>query len=314
MGEDENAMQYAKMGGTLIPVGATIPRLDAGFYNVVRSEHGWGVAPAKPVSDDLIDIPGTPADEVMHDITKFLATKHRYMRVGLTHKRGYLLHGPPGTGKTSLGLMVGRRFVKDADGVVFFIPNSGLLSIATDIIRAVEPGRPVMFLMEEADSFLNDVIALSILDGELSLAGAVFVAMTNHREKMPPRIANRPGRFDRVMYVGAPPRAVQVEYFKRLIARLGEDHGDAPEHMATALEGIDLSMGHLREAFVSHILMGATMSEIAERFRQMAGSGGAPELDQHDAGIELGTCDNCGDTLDRYGECPDGCDQDDDEG
>lgn len=91
-----DAVQYTEMGGSLYPCGKTIPRLDAGFYNITSGLFGWGVAPASPVSDELIDIKGTPADEIMEDIERFLATKERYKKAGLTHKRGYLFYGPPG--------------------------------------------------------------------------------------------------------------------------------------------------------------------------------------------------------------------------
>lgn len=298
---DSELVQYAKMGGSLFPVGPTVPRLVAGFYNMQRSMFGWGVSPANPVSDDLIDIPGTPADDVMDDIAMFLKTKDRYMKTGLTHKRGYLFYGPPGSGKTSLGLMIGRRFVRDADGLVFYIPNSGFLSAAVEVVRSVEPGRSSMFLMEEADSFLNDTHALSILDGELSLAGAVFVAMTNYKEKMPPRIANRPGRFDRVLYIGAPPRAVQIEYFKRLVARLDEPAAkDAPVILADALEGLAVSMAHLREAFIAHVLMGVSPAEVRRRFDEMAKDGAGEDSSSDEKET---TCYSCAGPLDGHGEC-----------
>lgn len=308
----DHEMQYAKLGGVLIPVGATQPRLTAGFYELGSANHQYGFAPSKPVSDDLIDIAGTPADDVNEDIKKFLATKGRYQKAGLTHKRGYLFYGPPGTGKTSLGLMIARRFIKDADGVVIHIPNSAHLSILTDALRKVEPGRPSMFLMEEADNFVNDVTALSILDGEQSLAGAVFVAMTNYKSKMPPRIANRPGRFDRVVYIGAPPYAVQVEYFKRLLARLEEDPATATV-IADGIKDVDCSMGHLREAFISHVLMGVKMEEIRKRFIEMAdglGKDESPTGESEDA--PYGTCESCGCDLDSDGTCSDeDCDCDD---
>lgn len=299
-------MQYAKMDGdVLMPVGESIPRLPAGFYNVVgMGGHGYGIAPANPVSDDLIDIPGTPADEINVDIQKFLAVKGRYIKTGLTHKRGYLFYGPPGTGKTSLGLMIARRFIRDADGVVFHIPNSGVLHIAVELIRQVEePGRPTMFLMEEADGFLNDTRALSILDGEHSLAGAVFVAMTNYKERMAPRIANRPGRFDRVTYIGAPPHAVQVEYLNRLLVRLGEDHPDAPEKIAGALDGLTISMAHLREAFISHVLMGFPTEQVRARFEEMAGPTKTEDAEDDDEDDDDEECYSCQSSLNDDGEC-----------
>ncbi len=297
--------QYGIFNGDVrIPVGSTEPRLKASFYDLASAMGTYGIRPMSPVTDDLIDIPGSQADEVMRDIAQFLATKERYEKCGLTHKRGYLFYGPPGTGKSSLTTMLAKRFIKDADGLVFNVNSTGHLSIMTNIVKRVEPGRPSMFIMEEADHFVNDPGALSILDGEQSMAGAVFVAVTNYKSKLPPRIANRPGRFDRVVFIGAPARGVQVEYFKRLLGRLGEDLPGVEEKLADSLEGISISMGHLREAFIAHVLMQVPLAEVRRRFEAM--SDVKDEPDQSSAG-ESDTaddeCDNCGRYLDDAGIC-----------
>lgn len=273
-------VQYVDDDGTYFPVGKTVKNIPAGFYGLVRSPFGFGLKKSEPVSDDLIDISGTPADEVMTDISSFISKKDRYMKAGLTHKRGYLLYGPPGTGKTSIGIMVGQRAVKELNAIVVFIPIAAQLAAAANIMREVEPGRPVVFLMEEVDEMLNDTTALSVLDGELSIAGAVFIAMTNYKSKLPPRIANRPGRFDRVLRVGAIPRSVQIEYVKRLIKRLDEDMPGVAENLVDALTGLTVTMSHLREAFVSHVLMGTDVKTVAERMKRMADSVGSDGDDE----------------------------------
>ena len=264
----ENELQYSKYGNVWIPCGITQRTMPPGFYNLMPTNAGMGLELAKPVADELIDIPGTPADDVMEDINKFLATKERYIKCGLTHKRGYLFYGPPGSGKTSLGLMIGRRFIRDVGGLVFYISSAGELSHATEIMRKVEPGRPTMYLMEEADRIVDNTVALSILDGELSLAGAVFVAMTNYKEQLPPRIANRPGRFDRVMFIDAPPLRVQIEYLKRLTVRAEVDE-IAAINIGETLVGLPVSMAHLREAFIAHVLMGVDLATMRKRFEVM---------------------------------------------
>ena len=268
----ERDMQYAvRDGDTYLACGKTVKKLEPGFYDVVDlGFSGYGLKTKEMVSDELIDIPGTIADEIFVDIDKFLEAKARYQAYNLPDKRGYLFWGPPGSGKTSLGLMLGNRFIKKVGGLVFFVGGYDEFPAAVNIIRDVEPGRPTMFLIEEADSIIDDTTCLSILDGELSIQGAVFVAMTNYKDKLPPRISNRPGRFDRVVLVDAPPAAVQVEYLRRVEARVGENP-DAPEKIVQALEGIPLSLAHLREAFISHILMGVDLPTLRSRFQEMAG-------------------------------------------
>lgn len=38
---------------------------------------------------------------IVNDIKKFFASYQWYQDKGVPYRRGYLLHGPPGTGKTS---------------------------------------------------------------------------------------------------------------------------------------------------------------------------------------------------------------------
>jgi hypothetical protein len=124
---------------------------------------------------------------------------------------------------------------------------------------------------------------------------------------MPPRIANRPGRFDRVTYVGAPPYAVQMEYFRRLVDRLGEHHPDAPRELADALDGLPISMAHLREAFIAHVLMGIHPDEVRRRFEEMAKDGAGGEAPAP-SDVEKDDCYACGGPLDSDDQCTDeGC-------
>lgn len=269
--DEERAMQYTRLGGAYLPVGKTVASLPPGFYEVTSINGQPGVVPKVVVSDSLIDIDGTVADDFFDDMNTFLDTKAAYEAYELTHKRGYLVYGPPGSGKSSIGIMLARRFVKRANGVVFFIADANSLYNAVNIMKTVEPGRPSMYLIEEADAIVNSIECLSILDGELSIRGAVFVAMTNYKEKLPPRIANRPGRFDRVERVDCPPTAIQIEYLRRVMMRRPEGlEVDLPQKIVAALAGIPVSMAHLREAFISHVLMGTDLQVIRARFLQMA--------------------------------------------
>lgn len=269
--------QYSIQGNRLHPCGRTAQRAPAGFYDVDSDMRGYYLQERSVVSDDLIDIPGTVADVVFDDIESFLSSKERYSRYGLTHKRGYLFHGPPGSGKTSIGLMLARRFIERVGGVVMFVGRPRDLVGGVDVMRTVEPGRPSMYLIEEAEHVANYTECLSILDGELSIQGAVFVAMTNYRDRLPPRLTNRPGRFDRVLKVDCPPESVQVEYLRRVEARVGDDP-DAPGRIVEALRGLSISLAHLREAFVSHVLLGMTLGEVRSRFTEMS-MGAAEEAD-----------------------------------
>ncbi len=268
---EDGAIQYQSYGDAFVRCGETRKAMEPGFYDVAGlGPIGWGLRPKTMVTDELIDIPGTIADDIFTDMERFLGEKDRYAEYGLTHKRGYLFYGPPGSGKTSLGLMLAKRFIDKVNGVVMFCAGHSEFYNGVSIMRDVEPGRPSLYLIEEADMIVNNTHCLSILDGELSIQGAVFVAMTNYKDKLPPRINNRPGRFDRVELVNCPPEPVQLEYLRRVEARGGKNP-DAPERIVEGLRGIPVSMAHLREAFISHVLMGVSMDELRRRFEIMSG-------------------------------------------
>lgn len=271
--DEQSGLQYTVKDGAFVRCGQTVKKLEPGFYDVVDAGWGnFGLKPKKAVCDDLIDIPGTIADDIFTDIDKFLQTKPDYQAYGLTHKRGYLFYGPPGSGKTSLGLMLARRFIDRVGGVVMYAGGYQEFWNGVSIMRDVEPGRPSMYLIEEADTIVNNTHCLSILDGEMSIQGAVFVAMTNYKTRLPPRISNRPGRFDRVEKVDCPPEPIQLEYLRRVEARGGQNPG-APQRIVEALRGLQISMAHLREAFISHVLMGVDVKTLRERFEMMANTG-----------------------------------------
>lgn len=272
--DDERPIQYTVANGAYIRCGSTTQKLRPGFYDPVSVSPGiYGLKPKEAVSDELIDLEGTVADDIFADIDKFLPARETYRQYGLTHKRGYLFYGPPGSGKTSLGLMLARRFIEKVGGVVIFAGDAGQFFQGVSIMRDVEPGRPSMYLIEEADKIVNNTHCLSILDGELSIQGAVYVAMTNYKQKLPPRVINRPGRFDRVTLVNCPPESVQIEYLRRIGLR-GMDQEQALEtakRIVYALSGLQMSMAHLREAFISAVLMMVPLPEIRKRFEIMSG-------------------------------------------
>lgn len=270
----EAHMQYTIRNGTYVRCGGTAQSVPAGFYDVIDTgpAGGFGLHPKKCVTDELILVPGTVADEIFRDIDAFMDRREEFRRFGLTHKRGYMMHGPGGSGKTSIGLMIAHRFIEKLGGVVIFAPDSRSFYHGVSIMRDIEPGRPSLYLIEEADRIVNNTHCLSILDGELAIEGAIFVAMTNFKGKLPPRVTNRPGRFARITLVAAPPKPVQVEYLSRLAARApasmnGRLH---PFHIVEGLTGIHMTMDHLREAFVSHVIFGEDLPSIRERFEEMA--------------------------------------------
>ncbi|KAL1797139.1 hypothetical protein ACET3X_003745 [Alternaria dauci] len=84
---------------------------------IMRAEikHGgyWSVQsnrPSRPISTVTLD--EAQKNKVVADINEYLhpATARWYAARGIPHRRGYLFHGPPGTGKTSLSFAIAGIF------------------------------------------------------------------------------------------------------------------------------------------------------------------------------------------------------------
>lgn len=257
----------------LFPTGGYTPEIAAGIYTIQHNPFmGPYLQTLAVKTDELLDMPGTAADEVMADVRQFLSKRAEFERYGFNHKRGYLMYGPPGTGKSSIAQLCARRFVADG-GIVVMAEGAGDLPSAVDFVKAYCPGRNLMVIIEDPDEEdMDDTEVLAVLDGTKSVAGLVTICTTNHKSKMSPRIANRPGRFDRVVRVDRINPKIQLAFLEQLQNRNPEGVKPAKD-LVKALEGLPLTLAHLKEAFLAHVLLGATLKEIRARFERMAKTG-----------------------------------------
>lgn len=73
-----------------------------GIYEQHRWGIGWNKAQSKKARGmDSVVLDQDLASELVEDIQKFQQAAEWYREKGVPYRRGYLLFGPPGTGKTS---------------------------------------------------------------------------------------------------------------------------------------------------------------------------------------------------------------------
>lgn len=147
-------------------------------------------------------------EALVEDLERFFATEGDYVKLGLPWHRGYVLEGPPGTGKTSVARALASHFGLD----VYSLSLSDLNSDASliDMIGGVEPRS--MLLLEDVDiahaaasreegkgATLSGL--LNALDGVGTPWGQVVVMTTNRVETLDKALL-RPGRADKVEHVG----------------------------------------------------------------------------------------------------------------
>lgn len=150
--------------------------------------------------DDLV-LPAELAQSLQNDVLHFLASRELYEKAGAAWKRGMLLMGPPGNGKTHAIKGLIRRaglpclYVKSFSGR--HVDPAG--SIPQVFARARELA-PCVVVLEDLDSLVDDEnrsFLLNELDGFAVNDGLLTIASTNHPERLDPSLIHRPSRFDR---------------------------------------------------------------------------------------------------------------------
>jgi len=213
-------VQWAVCGPhTYKPVSSTFPKLQSGVYSVAVSQYHGIIYEKKNICiDDLLRFPDSVSDKILAEITTFWGKGQKFTEHGFLHRRGYLLHGPAGSGKTCLVQQIIADIV-NADGLVFQCTNHPVVfNDGLSQFRKVEPHRPVVCLFEDIDAIVDehgeDEI-LTLLDGENQIDKVLNIATTNYPEKLDKRLIARPRRFDRVLEIGMPSDDVRKMYFQK---------------------------------------------------------------------------------------------------
>lgn len=203
---EQHFIQYnVEQGTNYRPASRTVHSLPAGLYTAQSDNYGLFFAQQELDMSELIRFDDTIADIVINEFEDFWTKQSLYEERGEVHKRGFMLWGPPGGGKTSTVSFIMKDFIAE-NGIVFAFNN--LLIDAIRQFRVVEPARKVMIIMEDIDAYIhdsyNEQAILDMLDGSVKHSNVILIATTNYPERLPDRIINRPSRFDRVEFIGNP--------------------------------------------------------------------------------------------------------------
>ncbi len=162
---------------------------------------------------DTVFVEDAVKTRLVDRITWFIGSEQWHAERGIPWKLGIILHGPPGTGKTSLihalastfGFNI--KYIKSLHGLgaAFMHGTSKDLFVIEDIDtmsgglnRAGADGTGAAAVAQQS-SPLHEV--LNAMDGMQTPDGLKFIATTNHIGRLDPAII-RPGRIDEVVEIG----------------------------------------------------------------------------------------------------------------
>lgn len=161
-------------------------------------------------AEDVI-LPAVAAESIRRQVVDVARHKKRLLSAGQHLKRGLLLYGPPGVGKTHTV----RHLVSSLTDTTVIQLTGGALELISEACSVARALQPAMVVVEDVDLIAEDrelhggahpllFQLLGEMDGLAEDADVVFVLTTNRADLLEPALAARPGRVDQAVELPLP--------------------------------------------------------------------------------------------------------------
>lgn len=197
--------------------------------------------------------------EMRREFKAFLTMREQYEALGLPWRRGALLIGPPGNGKTQCL----RALARELDLPTLYVQSLKAEYEREDamIARVFNRARqlqPCLLIFEDLDALIttkNRSVFLNQMDGFERNVGLIVVGTTNHPERLDASMLDRPSRFDRKYHFPLPSAALRARYVETWRQKLRDRVTISAAMTQRIVDDTDgFSFAYLQELFVSALL------------------------------------------------------------
>lgn len=175
-------------------------------------------------------------ERILTDVEDFLDSSKWYYDRGIPYRRGYLLHGPPGSGKSSFIQALAGYL--DYNIAILNLSERGLTDDRLNHLLTITPKRTIVLLEDadaaysnrrrqtDADGYRGANVTfsglLNALDGVASAEERVLFLTTNHISRLDSALI-RPGRIDMTVRIGEATRWQASGLWDRFYGELDTD-------------------------------------------------------------------------------------------
>lgn len=220
-------------------------------------------------------------DGLIQDVEGFLDHKYGYKHFDVPWKRGIILHGLPGNGRTiSVKALIHGLATRSKTIPTLYVKSTpgeyGTIYCIRHIFKKARKMAPYLPIFEDIDSIITKDtrrFLLNEVDGLESNDGIIMIGSTNGLEKPDAGITKGPSRFDRKYHFDLPAVPERARYCEYWQSRLADNQAiQFPSSLSSAIAGITdgFSFAYLQEAFISTLLVimdqqrNSTLNEASE--------------------------------------------------